>query len=198
MYDDDPGSPAELLLETKILLNSVISNACKGARFMSLDLKDYFLGTPMETPEVMCVQLKYFPRDIINKYKWTNLIQKDQYVYIQIKKGKYGLKQAALLAYNIFIKNLKEDGYHPIPHMDSYCKHDRYPTTFCLCVDDFGVKYFCKTKLNHLINSLLKNYKISTDYSGTNYCGLTIKWNYEQGYVDISIRDYVPKNLKKF
>ena len=39
-YDDNPGSPAASLLKTKILLNSIISDACKGARFMSLDLKD--------------------------------------------------------------------------------------------------------------------------------------------------------------
>ena len=58
---------------------------------MSLDLKDYFLATLMETPEFMRVQLKYFPQDIINKYKLTNLIQKDQYVYIyELRRGCMG------------------------------------------------------------------------------------------------------------
>ena len=41
-YDDDPGSPAASLIETKLLINSVISDAKRGAKFMSLDLKDYF------------------------------------------------------------------------------------------------------------------------------------------------------------
>ena len=71
-------------------------------------------------------------------------------------------------------------------------------TVFCLCVDDFGVKYFAKHNLNHLISSLLKNYKTSTDYSGTNYCGLTLGWHYNEGYVDVSMPEYVQKALAKF
>ena len=41
-YFDDSGSPAASLLETKILINSTISDADKGAKFMSADLKDFF------------------------------------------------------------------------------------------------------------------------------------------------------------
>ena len=56
-YHEDPRSPAASLLETKILLNSIISDAKRGARFMSLDLKDCFLATPMNRPEYMKVPL---------------------------------------------------------------------------------------------------------------------------------------------
>ena len=42
-YFGDSSSPAASLLETKILLNSVILDAKDGARFMTLDIKDYFL-----------------------------------------------------------------------------------------------------------------------------------------------------------
>ena len=69
---------------------------------------------------------------------------------------------------------------------------------FCLCVDNFGIKYFNKNDLNHLISTLSKYYKISTDYSGTNYCGLTMEWNYSAGYVDVSMPGYVQKVLTKF
>ena len=113
-----------------------------------------------------------------DKYKLHTIVSTNGFIFIKIKKGMYGLKQAAMLAYKNLIKNLQLDGYSPIEHTDSYWKHSKYPTIFCLCVDDFGVKYFEKQALNHLINSLLKNYKISTDYSGTNYCGLTFEWNY--------------------
>ena len=54
-YLDDAGSPAANLLETKILLNSVISDADKGARFMCADIKDHFLATPIDHPEYMRV-----------------------------------------------------------------------------------------------------------------------------------------------
>ena len=52
-YLGDTGSPAANLLETKILRNSVILDAKKGARFLSADIKDYFLATPMARAEYM-------------------------------------------------------------------------------------------------------------------------------------------------
>ena len=41
-YEADTGSPTASLLETKLLVNSVMSDADKGARFLSCDLKDFF------------------------------------------------------------------------------------------------------------------------------------------------------------
>ena len=41
-YDKDAASPAASLLETKLLLNSVISQSAYGCRFMTLDIKDFF------------------------------------------------------------------------------------------------------------------------------------------------------------
>ena len=44
-YANDAGSPAANFLETKLLVNSTISDATRGARFMSTDLKDFFSHT---------------------------------------------------------------------------------------------------------------------------------------------------------
>ena len=63
-YNDDAGSPAANLLETKILINSIISDAAKGARFMTADVKDFFLNSPMKRAEYMKTSYKHFPRDI--------------------------------------------------------------------------------------------------------------------------------------
>ena len=41
-YDFDATSPIASLIETKLLLNSVISDSAKGARFMTMDIKDFF------------------------------------------------------------------------------------------------------------------------------------------------------------
>ena len=49
-YDNNSGSPAASLLETKMLLNSIISDAKHGAQFLSCDLKYFFLATPMARP----------------------------------------------------------------------------------------------------------------------------------------------------
>ena len=83
-YPHDAGSPAANVIETKILVNSTISDAPKGARFMSANLKDYFLATPMGRAEYMRVKLKYFPPDIIQHYNLLTLVAPDGYIYIKI------------------------------------------------------------------------------------------------------------------
>ena len=42
LYEFDIVSPATALIETKLIINSVISEFDKGAQFCSIDLKDFF------------------------------------------------------------------------------------------------------------------------------------------------------------
>ena len=60
------------------------------------------------------------------------------------------------------------------------------------------MKYHSKEDLDHVMNTFKENYDISIDKEGHNYCGLSIDWNYQQGYVDISIPTYVYKALRIF
>ena len=197
-YDKDSSSPAASLLETKLLVNSVISDANNGARFLTTDLKDFFLATPMATAEYMKIPYKYFPADIIEYYHLAQLVAPDGYVYIKIKKGMYGLKQAAVLAYEHLIHNLQAHGYSPILHTTGMWEHKTRKTKFCLCVDDFGIKYYSKEDADHLLHALQANYKVTTDWKGEHYCGLTLKWNYEDGYVDVSMPGYIEKIILKY
>ena len=52
-YPNDSLSPADSMIDTKLMVNSVISDANKGARFLVDDLKDFFLGSNMTNPEYM-------------------------------------------------------------------------------------------------------------------------------------------------
>ena len=196
-YDEDASSPATDILETKLLLNSIISDAKNNARFISADLKDFFLASPMHQPEYMKMHIKYIPKDIIDKYTLNDLVFRD-YVYIRINKGMYGLKQAALLAYQQLRKFLEPAGYIPIPNTVGMWKHKTRKTIFCLCVDDFGIKSYNDDDVTHLLTTLKQHYVVSIDWEGKHFCGLTMNWNYEQGYVDISIPGYVEKVLHKY
>ena len=109
----------------------------------------------------------------------------------------YGLKQAALLAYNNLKENLRPHGYAPVPGTIGLWKHDKRNIHFCLCVDDFGIKYFNKADAQHLLQCLDQHYRYTTDWTGSNYCGLAIDWNYDKGYVDISMPGYVSKSLER-
>ena len=196
-YQFDAGSPAASLLETKLLLNSTISDSKNGARFFTADVKDFFLATPMKDPEYMRVPFKYFPKDIVTKYNLHTIVSSNNFIYIKIKKGMYGLKQAAVLAYQQLVKNLANEGYYPVDITNGIWRHVSRRTRFCLCVDDFGVKSFSKEDTDHFINSLRKYYNISLDMSGNDYCGLHINWDYKNYTVDISMPNYVKKLLQK-
>ncbi len=196
-YHEDAASPAASLLETKILINSTISDAHRGAKFLSCDLKDFFLATPMDRPEYMRIPISNFPQDIITKYKLLELLSDDGHIYVEIQKGMYGLIQAAVLAYNQLVSFLYRYGYYPVPHCVGVWRHKTRRTRFCLCVDDFGVKYFSKLDADHLLNSLRNHYKISVDWEGRNFCGLTFTWNYKEGYVDTEMSGYLPKLLDR-
>ena len=152
----------------------------------------------MKNPEYMKIKLKYFPPDIISMYNLHDKVHSDGYVYIKIKKGMYGLKQAAILAYEQLVTNLKQHGYRPLPHTTGMWEHVTRPTKFCLCVDDFGIKYFCKDDADHLLNALRQHYEITTDWKGKNYCGLTFHWNYIEQYVDVSMPGYIEKIKHKY
>ena len=91
-YFGDTSSPAASLLEAKLLINSVISDAHRGARFMSLDIKYHFLQSILDDPEYLRIHSKYFFTDIRLKYNIDAIIVPDRYVYCKIKRGIYGLK----------------------------------------------------------------------------------------------------------
>ena len=115
-----------------------------------------------------------------------------------MKKGLYGLKQAAILVYKLLVQHLAEGGYHQISFTNVLFKHKTLKTVFALCVDDFGIKYHSQKDLDHLQQTLRKYYDISVDKDGQNYCGLTLESNFLEGYVDVSMPQYVAKVLHKY
>ena len=184
-------------MEFKILINSIISEAHKGARFFSLDIKDFFLASPMNKPKYMKIPYNLLPQDIITHYNLQEKIVSDGHIYIKIKKGMYGLKQAAKLAHDKLVNHLKPFGYSPDPLAPNIWTHHTRKTKFCLCVDDFGVKTFSEEDSQHLISALKQAYNITIDKSGKEYCGLTLKWDYDKGVVDVSMPKFIQKNIRK-
>ena len=104
------------------------------------------------------------------------------------------LKQAAILVYQHLKSCLEPFGYEPIEGTGGLWHHKTRPTKFCLYVNNFGIKYQSKSDAEHLFNAIEKNFRFTVDYEGNNYCGLTLKWNYQLEYVDISMPKLIPKS----
>ena len=109
----------------------------------------------------------------------------------------YGLKEAVVLAYQQLVKFLDRCGYYPEIGTSGLWSHRTRQTKFCVCVDDLGIKYFCKEDIDHLLQSLQNHYKLHIEREGRNYIGLTLDWNYDKEYVDVSIPKYIRKLLQR-
>ena len=65
-FDGDTATHTASMQLIKILLNSVVSE--KGAKFMTADIKDFYLGTPLPNTEYMRIKLEHIPQHVIDKY----------------------------------------------------------------------------------------------------------------------------------
>eukprot|EP00978_Attheya_sp_CCMP212_P016490 scaffold43259_cov66-Attheya_sp.AAC.3 len=140
---DYPGDVSTATAETttaKILFNSVVST--KNAKFACFDIKNYYLGTPLERHEFMRL-----PEEIMKEYNLYADKLHNGYVYIRIEKGMYGLPQAGIFAQKLLTERLQPEGYYPCRYTPGLWKHKWRPITFMLVVDDFGVKYIGNSML---------------------------------------------------
>ena len=180
----------------KILVNSTLSTP--GAKWLGLDIKNYYLGTPMDNYEYMFIPINQIPQEIIDHYNLHNIVHKGK-VYVEIRRGMYGLPQAGILAETQLIHFLGKYGYSPVPHTPGLWRHQWRLITFCLVVDDFGVKYVGREHADHLIQCLRNHYKeIDIDWAGKRFCGIHLNWDYINRTCDLSMPGYVDHALHKF
>ena len=69
-----------------MLWNSVLSTP--GSKYFTVDIANFYLGTPMDRPEYMRLPMKIIPQEIIDKYKLEE-IATDGWVYCKIVKDMY-------------------------------------------------------------------------------------------------------------
>ena len=168
----DASSPAVSMTNAKLHINSTISDAHKGARYLGIDITNFYLVTNMPYHQYMHIHPSKIPQEIKNEYGF--FISANGHVYLEICEGMYGIKEASVLAFNQLFKSLAPHVYKPMLHSTGMWRHCTLKTTFDLCVNDFGNKYFSKIDAGHLINALQQNYKITTNWTGSLYCGLKL------------------------
>jgi hypothetical protein len=146
-YSCDVATSTADITTFKILIKRTLST--KDAAMMMMDIKNYYLGTPLPRFEYMKMLLSRFPEEIIKKYN-LNALAVNGWVYIEIRKGMYGLKQSGLRANQLLQTHLGPFGYYPARHTPGLWLHKTRPISFTLIVDDFAVKYVGKHHSEHL------------------------------------------------
>jgi hypothetical protein len=196
-YPGDTSAPTADLTTFKTLINSTLSTP--NARMCCLDVKNYYLNTPMDRPEYMRIPLYLIPEEIINEYHLREKVHTDGNIYIEINKGMYGLPQAGILANKLLAQRIGKHGYYQCRHTPGLWRHIDRPITFALVVDDFAIKYVGREHAQHLLSLLQRDYEaVSEDWEATLFCGITLKWDYDKRICYLSMPGYIQAMLTKF
>jgi hypothetical protein len=90
-YPGKVTTPTAEMLVAKMLFNSVIST--KGTHFMTMDISNFYLMTPLHRPKFIQMKLSNIPDEVIKEYKLREKATKNGSIYIKAKCGMYGLSQ---------------------------------------------------------------------------------------------------------
>jgi hypothetical protein len=106
-YPGDVSTFSADLTTSKCLCNS--SN--EGDKYMCLDVKNFYLVTPMNSFEYMHISIKLTPQEIISEYNLLSLVS-DGHVYVEVQKCIYVLPQAIILTKQLLAHRPSIHGYH--------------------------------------------------------------------------------------
>jgi hypothetical protein len=146
-YPSEVSTKTASLATVKLLFNSVSSTP--GAKFLMMDIKDFYLCTRMDHIKYMRIKVADIPKDIFKHYN-LGLLVHNGYVYTKIRRGMYGLPQAGRLAKDTLLPHLAAHGYIPAAHTPGLFTHVSRSVSFSLVVDDLGVKYVGREHAEHL------------------------------------------------
>ena len=82
------------------------------------------------------------------------------WIYIEIRKGVYGLPQVGSFANKKLTKHLAKYGYHPTKLTPGLWKYKVNLVQLTLTVDDFFIKHIDQKDVEHLISALKYQYEI--------------------------------------
>ncbi len=194
-YDGNASVCTADLDTAKLHWNSVIST--ENARYMCLDIKNFYLTAALEYFEYMKIPLALFPVWKIEQYNLQHLAL-DGWVYIEMRRVVWGLPQAGILANKQLHHKLAPFGYHESINTPGLWRHKSRPLIFTLVVNDFGVKFVNKADVDHLIASIKKTYTLTEDWTGSLYCGIMLEWDYVGCTVNILMPRYIKMKLQEY
>jgi hypothetical protein len=180
----------------KLHWNSVISTI--GARYMCINIGNFYLTAALEYFEYMKMPLALFPTWIVEQYN-LNELALNGYVHLEMRRAVWGLPQAGILANKRLRRKLAPFGYYECVNTPGLWYHVSRPISFTLVVDEFEVKFVGKEHADHLIASIKSTYKkLTEDWTGSLYCGISLDWDYVGRTVDISMPGYIKKKLQEY
>ena len=192
--NDGPTKANTTALPTvKVLLQSVVSD---NANFMTLDINDFYLMTPLPRPEYIRIPLKFLSQKILEKHNLHQYIHNNS-VLFEVSKSMYGLPHAGKIAQDVLISRLAAHGYHQTSTICLF-RHSTNGVAFALAVDDFGVKFKDLAGADDLIRCQQFYFTLTIKKDATKCLGLTVAVDHIAREVRLSAPGVIPKALQQF
>ena len=108
IYEGDLTAPTANIVTVACHINSIISDP--NAKYCTIDVKDFYLGTPMKESEYLRVSLSTFPTKIVRHYNLLSLVE-NGHIMVEVRKGMYGLPRTGILVNTSLRTLLSKHGY---------------------------------------------------------------------------------------
>ena len=140
----------------------------------------------MNRYDYMCLPLYSIPDKIIVHFKLLAPAS-DIWVYLKIRKGMPGLKQAGIISNDRLTLHFAKHRYAPVPCTPLLWAQAHLPVMFSLVVNNFDVKYIGDASAHHLIAIPRILYTIYADWSRSLFCAFTLAWDYANRTGNVSM-----------
>ena len=109
VYAGDAGTKIASLDLCKLMMNSVLSR--KEAKFITYNIRNYYLATPLHYPEYVKIKITDIPQEFIDEYNLHEYVH-EGWVYYEIRNGVYGLPQSGSPANDLLETCLLKHDYY--------------------------------------------------------------------------------------
>jgi len=192
----DVGTNTAALPTVNALFHACVS---ENAHFATIDIKDFYLGAELPSPESIRVFLDHTPPPLLDELGIAPFIQYQSsrpFCFFDLSKTVPGLPQSGHFSQLELLELLQSHGYSQTSTPMLF-RHSHLPISFTLVVDDFGIKYDSPSDLDHLLSCLSSKYVLKTHRTGTKYkyLGYTIDYDRAARLLTLSMPDYIPNLL---
>ena len=160
------------------------------SRYVTVDLKDFYLGSLLPTSAWIRIPTKHVSDAVLIKHDLHQYVV-DGHILFRVDKSMYGHPAAGRLANEDLVALLASDGYIQYANIPCFSSHVASPISFTLVVHDFGVKYTNKAGPHALVATLEKKYEVKTDITGGKYGAVSLDWDYASNTLETSMPNFV-------
>ena len=107
------------------------------------------------------------------------------FVYVECMKGMCGLPYSGIIAQRLLKERLNAKDYYQSSITPGFWTHKWCPIFLSLIVDNFGVRYVGEGLIQHLLGALFDHHKVTNDWKGNKYTGISINWDYDKRQVHL-------------